>query len=320
MTLPIPFEFKNHLERDAMRTPQLLSIANWLAVAISCLATPAIATPPASDRLICCDDQRVFIVDATDPTKQHWTWTAADSPSIPESFHRKFRSNDDCKPYAGGLILITSSSRGVALIERETKRCLFLADVANAHSACLLPGNQIAVAASTSGDEVQFFSQSDENKPATAVHRIPLDGAHGTVWDASRNRLWAVGDDEILEIVPGGDLDASQWVVAKRYPLPTPGGHDLSPVHDDMHLFVTTNTQVLRFNMAEGTFEVAEGFGDQAKVKSVDVHPVSERIVYQQALPEHWWSQTIRFNDAPPVTLDAQRLYKVRWDCPTKRP
>ncbi len=291
-----------------------------MTIAISCFASPTIATPPQPDGLICCDGKRVFIVDAADPNKELWSWNAADSPSIPEDFHVRFRSNDDCKPYAGGVILITSSSRGVALIERDTKRCLFLAKVTNAHSACLLPGNQIAVASSISGEEVQFFSQSDEKKPAAVIHRIPLVGAHVTVWDASRKRLWALGTDELLEIKPSDDLDITQWTVAKRYQLPSSGGHDLSPVHDDTHLFVTTNTQVLQFNMTEGTFEVAEGFGNQKKVKSVDVHPVTQRIVYQQAVPEHWWSQTIRFGDAPPVTLDVQRLYKVRWDFPTERP
>lgn len=209
----------------------------------------------------------------------------------------------------------------MALIQRDTKRCLFLAEVANAHSACLLPDRQIAVAASTSGDEVQFFSHSDKQKPAAVKQRIPLLGAHATVWDAVRKSLWALRTDELLEIKYSGDpRDPAAWRVASRHRLPSEGGHDLSPAGNDSHLFVTTETQVLRFNMNDSSFEVAEGFGNHLNIKSVDVHPVTKRVVFQQALPNEWWSHTIRFADAPSVTLEAERLYKIRWDVPVPQP
>tara|TARA_R110002111_G_scaffold48490_1_gene86089 strand:+ start:389 stop:712 length:324 start_codon:yes stop_codon:yes gene_type:complete len=72
--------------------------------------------------------------------------------------------------------------------------------------------------------------------------------------------------------------------------------------------------------MTNGTFGVAEGFGDQMKIKSVDLHPVTKRIVFYRTLPDQWWSHTIRFDDAPAVLLNEQRLYKIRWDVPTDRP
>jgi len=311
---------------DLLRKPSrvLTTFATSRAVCLAMLtlavcAASSFAKEPPPEQLICCGADRVFIVDATDPTKERWSWNASDSPSIPNDFRAKFRSTDDCKPYAGGLILVTSSAQGVALIERRSQRCLFLAEVRNAHSGCLLPGNQIAVAASTGADEIQFFSQADQRRPAVPEHRIPLAGAHGTVWDSNRARLWALGTDELLEIKRGSDANVEAWNVAERYRLPSSGGHDLSPVHDDTQLFVTTDTQVLRFNMNDGEFTLAEGFGNQKKIKSVDLHPVTGRIVFHQALPDEWWSHTIRFNDVASVTLDEQRLYKIRWDVPTDR-
>lgn len=297
-----------------------------MVLATSCLAERLRADEPNQERLVCCGAAEVFVFDVADPQAKLWSWTASDSPSIPESFHSKFLSTDDCKPYADELMLITSSSRGVALIRRETKRCIFLADVANAHSACLLPDQQLAVAASTSGDEIQFFNYDDANEQdtlaaAVPTQRIELLGAHGTVWDATRKRLWALGTEELLQIQYNrADKTTAAWSVAARYQLPSMGGHDLSPAHDDENLWVTTDTQVLRFNMDDQSFEVAEGFGDQKKVKSVDVHPLTKRIVYQQALPTEWWSHTVRFADAPAITLGKQRLYKVRWDAATPRP
>ena len=285
------------------------------------IARPTAAEHPMLERLIACGAERVFVIDVANPAQMLWSWEASDSSSIPEGFRSKFRSTDDCKPYEGNLILITSSSRGVALIDRKTKQCLFLAEVPNAHSACLLPGNQIAVAASTSGDSVHFYSQDDDRKPAVAIQQIPLMGAHGTVWDAAGKRLWALGTDELLQIKPTDDSGSSAtWIVTQRYALPSSGGHDLSPVHDGAHLFVTTDKQVLRFNTAEGTFEIAEEFTEPQKIKSVDLHPVTKRIVFHQALPSEWWSHTIRFHDAPPITMPDERLYKIRWDVPAKRP
>ncbi|QDT11109.1 DUF6528 family protein [Planctomycetes bacterium K23_9] len=278
------------------------------------------AVSPDAAKIICCGAEKVFVVDPAKPSQDLWSWTASDSPSIPEAFRSRFRSTDDCKPYENDLMLITSSSRGVALIERTTKRCVFLAEVANAHSACLLPDHQIAVAASTSGDAVEFFSQNDSARPAVAVFKIPLRGAHGTVWDAAGTRLWALGTDELLEIKPQGKAASPVWVVAERHPLPSSGGHDLSPAHDGKNLFVTTNTQVLQFDTTDKTFTVVAGFGSGKKIKSVDVHPISKRIVFHQALADEWWSHSIRFKDAPPITLADERLYKIRWDVPAKKP
>lgn len=300
---------------------RLGSRALILAASAAIFASPAQADNLQSEKLVCCGAAEVFIVDAADVTAKRWSWTASDSPSIPAEFRPKFRSTDDCKPYPDGLLLITSSSRGVALIQQETKRCLFLAEVANAHSACLLPDSQIAVAASTSGDEIQFFSRDDKQKPAAVKQRISLLGSHGVVWDGFRKSLWALGTEELLEIKYNGDpIDPAAWSVAARHRLPSEGGHDLSPAGDDTHLFVTTQTQVLRFNMNDTSFEVAEGFGDHLNVKSVDVHPVTKRVVFQQALPDEWWSNTISFADAPSVTMDSERLYKIRWDVPVPQP
>ena len=111
--------------------------------------------------LICCGADEVFIIDPAQPHVKKWSWRAADSPAIPESFRNKFRSTDDCKPYAPNQMLITSSSDGVALIDRRTRKCLFLAQSRNAHSACLLPGNQVVVAASNGGDGVVTLSDGE---------------------------------------------------------------------------------------------------------------------------------------------------------------
>lgn len=49
-------------------------------------------------------------------------------------------------------------------------------------------------------------------------------------------------------------------------------------------------------------------------------HSATGKIVYHQASKTHWSSDTIRFVDSDPVTLENARLYKVRWDDPDQVP
>lgn len=281
------------------------------AVLLFCGATLA---HPAD--LICCGGSKVTVRDLKKPDKPSWSWEATDSPSIPTSLHQAFRSTDECKPYSGGLLLITASSGGVALIEREGKRCRFLASARNAHSACLLPRHQLVVAASFGGDELQFFSRGDVRRPAVPVQRIRLVGAHGSVWDAQRNCLWALGDVELLRLQSASD---GRWSVKERWDLPSRGGHDLSP-HDDTNLFVTSSTQVFLFDRDRGLFSVHQSIGDRSKVKSVDRDPKTGAVVFHQGTATTWWSDTIRFLGRPAIHLADTRLYKVRWDRPIAVP
>jgi len=295
----------------------------------------------AENHLICCGASEVFIIDPANstttnqPAEKIWSWRAADSAQIPADFHRNFRSTDDCKPYADGTILITSSTSAVAIIDRKTKACQFFARSRNAHSGCLLPQHQLAVAASFGGDEIQFFERppataeqdlEQELPPSQPYLEMPLKGAHGTVWDQKRECLWALGSDELLKI----EADSTKrWRVTARHALPSPGGHDLSPFHDRIRLYVTSNTEVLEFHrdkFGPAAWNKLDGFDSQKKVKSVDRHP--ERafgIVYHMGTAENWWSDTIRFQSVgakpmPSIVLPGERLYKVRWDVPAPMP
>ena len=85
----------------------------------------------------------------------------------------------------GSNILITSSSDGVVLVDRESGKALWWASVVNAHSAEMLPGGRIAVAAASHrdnqpGDRLIIF---DSNEPGKELCDYPLFWGHGAVWD-----------------------------------------------------------------------------------------------------------------------------------------
>ncbi|QEF97918.1 hypothetical protein Mal15_19640 [Stieleria maiorica] len=273
----------------------------------------------AKDRLICCGGAEVFILEI-DPDQSEapapvWSWKAEDSPEIPEAGRRSFATTDECKPI-GGSLLITSSSGGVALIRRSDKRCQFYTEAKNAHSACLLPVDRVAVASSFGGDELLVYKLArPSGSPAKPVARIPLRGAHGAIWDEELKRLWALGSDELLLLDIGDEPTSSTIGVDRRIELPTPGGHDLSQSRETSIFFVTTNEHVYRFDARDARFTPHPILADRPKVKSVSEHPQTGEVVYHQGTPENWWSDRIRFlGDREDIQLPGRRLYKVRWD------
>lgn len=296
---------------------RLLSIS----IAVFSLISVATTAAVAEDSLIVCGGSEIFIISAT-PGVVHdadrmWSWQASDSSGIQLEQAKTFLSTDECKPIGTTSLLITSSSGGVALIDRADKQCRFLSYAKNAHSACLLPGERIAVASSTGGDEILIFKIDPQQvQQPDPIARSPLLGAHGAVWDSGRERLWMLGERELQRIQLAAD---SRIVIEKTWQLPTEGGHDLTPTKDGEGFFVTTDTHVYRFDRATGEFTLALGMGELQKVKSVDEHPESGRIVFHQATAENWWSETIRFRDSSDtIHIPGKRLYKARWDVPMK--
>lgn len=280
----------------------------------------------AEDRLICCGAEEVFILDLTSPRDgirdPIWSWKAEDSPEIPEAGKKSFASTDECKPF-GEFLLITSSSGGVALVRRSDKRCVFYTQAKNAHSACLLPGYRLAVASSFGGDQLLVYELAEPGRvtsgvalsPAEPVTTMALRGAHGAVWDEKRERLWALGSDELLLLQLGDRKRQSKLRIDQRIPLPTAGGHDLSPSSDKQILFVTTNEHVYRFRKETAEFTLDPVLADQLKVKSVAENQQTGEIVYHQGTPENWWSDRIRFvGKRADIQLPGRRLYKIRWD------
>jgi hypothetical protein len=136
-------------------------------------------------------------------------WEAGKSDGMPAAMVPKFKTTDDCKPIDGGSrLLVTSSSGGVAIVERATGKTEFYATVPNAHSAEVLPGGRVIAAASTSptGNRLMVF---DRKTSDVEVYTTPLVSAHGTHWVESERTLWALG---LLELQAYGLVN---WDSAK---------------------------------------------------------------------------------------------------------
>ena len=273
----------------------------------------------ASNKLVVCGWDEVFIIDTSD-TKQErpvklWSWRAQDSSELPERVKGLFEATDECKPVDGGQkILITASSGGIALVERKSKKVLFYAVAGNAHSAEILPGSRIAVAASGAphGNRLILY---DLDKPEKELFSDELPRGHGVIWDNERNVLWALADENI-QVYRLKEWETKQPALERiiTIKLPEGRGHDLYLVPNSNKLLVTTTNYVWLFDRDKKTFQKYESIDNTLHIKSVCVNPVTGRLVYIRADEGHWWSEKIRFlNPESVLFIPGEHFYKARW-------
>lgn len=304
-----------------MPIPELSRRSFVTALAASpALSLRGAAKPP---RLLVCGGNVVYDAELAGTAENpRWgevrVWRPGESKGLPASYvEKRFATTDDCKPIDGGThVLVTASSGGVAIYERASLATKFYAHVANAHSACMLPGGHVVVAASVSaeGNALVLFHRSTSER---ALFRTPLESAHGVVWDEKRETLYAVGMGHVEEYAfhHGGAANASLKLL-HRTALPTRGGHELSPGATENELIVTSQGGVYLFDKAARTFADHPILGRELDVKCVSLHPPTGRIAYVK--PDEgkgvWWSFRIRFlHPGGSIASPGERVYKVRW-------
>ena len=281
---------------------------------ILCAFTALLLAPLAflhADEIILASGDEVFIVDAAEAAagkvNKLWRWNAQEASDVPEEAKREFHHMDECKAVEqGAKLLVCASNGGCALIERATKRLLWRAKSRNAHSLDLLPGDRVVVASSLSSDHLEVF---DLKGGAAPVFKTPLRSAHGVLWDEARQCLWALGFDELrCYTLVGWDTASPALQLKGTHKLPDADGHDLRPVPASADLLLTTEHGVHFFDRDRASFRPHPILKDHAKVKSVDVHPVTQRIVLST------WGATLRlFAPEGTITVKDARPYKARW-------
>jgi hypothetical protein len=295
-----------------------------LAALIMLAATVFTAHANAASELITCGREKVLILDPSDRDAQGtpkivWSWQAAGRVDLPKEYHALFRSTDECKPVDGGRqILITSSTGGVALVERAKGSVVFYGRAANAHSADLLPNGRVAVAASrdpknNQGDALILF---DVKQSGRELGRTELPSGHGVVWDEKRRVVWALSDQELRSYqLADWNTAAPKLTRTAAIALPENGGHDLYPISDTPFLSVTTNTRCWLFDRDRRTLIPHPILAARAAIKSITEHPITRQIAFTEAERPNWWTTRIQFlKPDESFTVPGEQFYKVRWN------
>lgn len=264
-----------------------------------------------ADEILLAGGDEVFIVEAAEAEagriQKRWSWNGQEAADVPAEVRREFHHLDECKAVEhGSKLLVCASNGGCALLDRATKRVLWRASSRNAHSLDLLPGDRVVVASSLGGDHLEVF---DLKGGAVPVCKTPLPSAHGVCWDDARQCLWALGFDELRCYLLADWASPKPSLQSKRtHRLPDADGHDLRPVPGSDDLLLTTHHTILLFDRKQETFRPHPMLQGLVKVKSVDIHPETRRILLST------WGTTLRLL-APEGTITFQDAhpYKARW-------
>lgn len=272
---------------------------------------------PMEKRLVLSGEDKLLIVDPNESDTANlkivWQWTLADSRrTMPANIYKYFVSMDEAVPVQKNQeLLCCSSSGGTALIRISSKTCQFYAATPMAHSACLLPGNKIAVALSThkAGNAIEIY---DINYSNQCLYRDSLYFAHGVVWMSTEKRLYALGYDSIRQYRLEGDSTMTPKLVRTgSWVLPGTGGHNLSYV-DDHTLLVTYIRNVRLFDTKTHTFSTFAPLQGQANVKSANYDPITRHLIYTQAETGFWTTHIRSVHPDWYLTVPDLKLYKVR--------
>jgi hypothetical protein len=296
---------------------RLRRAAGIIVALVVLLAARSPASQVPAPELIVCGWDEVFVLKfEREEPRRRWTWRAKGRADLPNDFQSLFNTTDECKPFDGGSrVLITSSGGAVALVDRVHDRVLFYGRAANAHSADLLPGGRVAVAAShhatAKGDRLIVFDLAKSNQELLSEE---LPWGHGVVWDEQRKLLWALADNDIRV------YELRDWHTASPklrrvalIPLPEAGGHDFSVV-DGSVIAVSTATRCWLFDRQTRTFRPHPELADKAKVKSISRDPTTGRLAYVQAEGQNWWAERIHFlNPHGTLHVPGEHFYKARW-------
>lgn len=266
--------------------------------------------------LIVGGDDVVMILDydkSKDSVKQVvWNIKASEIVNLPDSMFDYFRSIDDHKSVDNNRkILISSSSGGVVLVDRETKECLFYTIAQNAHSIEYLPNDRIVVALSTSvnGNSLEIYDVGFSNR---VLYRDSLYSGHGVTWIENRERLYALGYDRLRSyFLHNWESDSPGLKLDKEWNLPDKGGHELFASSENQ-LLISTSESVWQFNIESEYFEPFEPIANEPDVKSVYYNEATGHVIYTKG-EISWWTHCIySINPDKVIYIPEINVYKVR--------
>lgn len=280
--------------------------------------------------LLTCGKRAIHEIDAETGVAS-WSLVWADDTSLPADERAWLAwygsGTDEIKAVPDQRAFLISSVCGLlAIVDRDSKVVQVIGWAPGAHSVEALPDGFIAAAISDhpvfppgapeiSGNQFQIYHRE---RPREILWHGAAPSAHGVLWDAQRQVLWALEYNRLHRFVI--DLDPESHSVracqkAASWILPGASGHDLQ-WYDADRLLVSCHIGVYVFDISTETFTSFALLADAVDVKGISRHPHSGEIVYACADPgdEVYTTHALRFVDQPRRVCQApDPVYKVRW-------
>jgi Family of unknown function (DUF6528) len=232
-------------------------------------------------------DPKILVMDpaqknwsTANPKAVVWSWRPAESGIDPMGFGLPTEIKLRTVPAWGeGLWMAISDSYGfmgvVSYPGKVKKWSVNAGKLSNVHGIEILPSGNVAVAASTGG-WVRVYTAS-QGATSSTYTQFDMPDAHNVLWDPQRQVLWAVGGKQLVQLKVEGTDEAPILRLIATTPLPTNGGHDLSPFYGDLDLlYVTTAKQVYLFHKSGNTFTLLQ---DTPNIKSINRQPATGQVI-----------------------------------------
>lgn len=287
------------------------------------------ASSDFTTRLLFCGDNMAYMIDAGLADADYkdavvWSWDATSAASTLGLAASRCRVGEGKPVDNNRKLLLTGATGWCVLLDIATREILFhTTSCPNVHSAELLPGGRVALACSTgdgaNNNKVQLY---DIARPNEVIARYDLTSAHGVVWNAASERLYAIGGQSLqIYRLKEWQTDTPSLELEKTVTAPKSGLHDLT--------YVNANTLCLAgrgaylYDIGQNKFTELTHFADYTALKSLNYNEDTGEAWYTDAtVPEGnetWSTQTLRYTSnvmAPPVERTIRvpdvDVYKVR--------
>jgi hypothetical protein len=257
---------------------------------------------------------RVAIVDLNSKNII-WEWKAVESNVLTPHLSW-FNLPDEAKPvYGGKYILLTASGGGVALVRVKDKKTLFYANAGgNPHSAELLPDGNIVTSSST-GNKLTLFKVDTLAYPDQGYRKtLFIEDGHNVVWDRQRQKLWATSNSTLKAYSYNNNCSQPSLTEVTSIAVPGPGTHphDLFPVYGEDALWMSTTTNVYKFNVPAESFSL-HTTALQSAIKSISSGPQGWPILLMQPKVQYWSDEVKDEFGRRVFQQNDLKIYKARW-------
>jgi hypothetical protein len=219
-------------------------------------------------------------------------------------------------PY--GDVLLVTVGTNVEMVAVDTKEVVWRTSnaPANAHSLDIMPNGIIAVGG-TVGHDVHFYNINGED-PTEILYELPLQDAHGVLWDPEYEVLWVLGRTNLWALNVTLNADGTVTVVKNEtlsVTMPMDHGHDLQPYYGHTDKLLVTGETMMIFD--KKTKEFTEVL-DQHSTKAFCVLPNGDFIyMFPDGLHEQWNTTYVNILDADTgeitkIESNQGRFYKCR--------
>lgn len=238
--------------------------------------------------------QRIILADM-ESKSIIWEWKPEQS-NIKEAHKSWFINYIDMKPVYNNKFLLISSSAG-----------------GNTHSIELLPDGNI-VSASSTGNYLTIFNVDTLNYPDHIYRQnIPIESGHNVVWDQKNSILWSAAMNKLKAFKYNFDCKHPNLTLENSYNLAGTNAHDLFPVYGENALWVSTGSNVYKFDVTTKKLTPSEEVLIQKGVKSISSGPKDFPTIVSKP-KEKWWTDEIVDSRGNTVFFQTGlKTYKARW-------